>query len=198
MALPPRLVTPARLIFEAANKANVTAVLFGGAAAKLHGAKRDTKDLDINVSSLAFTTFLPNEFVCHPRTVDTRQHITWANTVKCDVATERTELVNDAFETYSCVTEDGIRYASANILLADKIRTYGQRPFQAVQKQHNDLDDVLQLIDVMRQKGDKMPGELKESILSEDVLRAFLERVPIEDHLVYRTFLEELDVVLPN
>ena len=156
------------------------------------------QDLDINVSSLGFTTFLPNEFVCHPRTVDTRQHITWANTVKCDVATERTELVNDAFETYSCVTEDGIRYASANILLADKIRTYGQRPFQAVQKQHNDLDDVLQLIDVMRQKGDKMPGELKESILSEDVLRAFLERVPIEDHLVYRTFLEELDVILPN
>ena len=50
----------------------------------------------------------------------------------------------------------------------------------------------------MRQKGDKMPDELKESILSEDVLRAFLERVPIEDHLVYRTFLEELDVVLPN
>ena len=50
----------------------------------------------------------------------------------------------------------------------------------------------------MRQKGDKMPDELKESILSENILRAFLERVPIEDHLVYRTFLEELDVVLPN
>ncbi|ETW85307.1 hypothetical protein HETIRDRAFT_247078, partial [Heterobasidion irregulare TC 32-1] len=178
--LSPRLVTPARLIFEAANGANVTAILFGGAAAKLHGAKRGTKDLDINVSSLGFATFLPNEFVCHPRTVDTRQHITWANTVKCDVATERTELVNDAFETYSCVTEDGIRYASANILLADKIRTYGRRPFQAVQKQENDLYDVLQLIDVMRQKGDKMPDELKESILSENILRAFLERVPIE------------------
>ena len=100
--------------------------------------------------------------------------------------------------TTSCVTEDGIRYASANILLADKIRTYGQHPFQALEKQENDLYDVLQLINVMRQKGDKMPDELKESILSEDVLRAFLERVPIEDHLVYRTFLEELNIILPN
>jgi hypothetical protein len=43
MALPPRLLTPAKLIFEAINAANVQAILVGGAAAKLNGAYRDTK-----------------------------------------------------------------------------------------------------------------------------------------------------------
>ena len=43
MTLPARLLVPAKLIFEAASKANVRAVLFGGAAVNLHGAKRETR-----------------------------------------------------------------------------------------------------------------------------------------------------------
>jgi hypothetical protein len=45
MALPSRLLTPATLIFKAINDANVPAILFGGAAAKLNGARRETKVL---------------------------------------------------------------------------------------------------------------------------------------------------------
>lgn len=41
--LPQRLLTPAKLLFDAANKAGVPAILFGGAAANLNGGTRETK-----------------------------------------------------------------------------------------------------------------------------------------------------------
>jgi hypothetical protein len=41
--LPLRLLTPAKLLFDAANKAGVPAILFGGAAANLNGGMRETK-----------------------------------------------------------------------------------------------------------------------------------------------------------
>jgi hypothetical protein len=42
--LPPRLLTPAKLLFDAANKAKVPAILFGGVTANLNGGLRETKD----------------------------------------------------------------------------------------------------------------------------------------------------------
>ncbi|ETW76840.1 hypothetical protein HETIRDRAFT_328102 [Heterobasidion irregulare TC 32-1] len=201
MTLPTRLLIPAKLIFEAASKANVRAVLFGGAAVNLHGAKRETKDIDINVTSFKFLDRLPAPPFDHrPGSAPTRRRLTYyhpTDAIKCDLAINSTYLVDGFLERYSEVTEDGVRYASADMLLADKIRTFGQRHAQNP-KRDSDLEDIGHLLGVLLDKNGKVPSEVMKAILDEMTLKAFWTVLPGEEHAVYRDFLTDVGIVIPD
>ena len=66
-----------------------------------------------------------------------------------------------------------MRYASADILLADKIHTFGQCHVQNDAKRDSDLEDIGHLLGVLLDKNGKMPREVIKAILDEATLKAF-------------------------
>ena len=101
-------------------------------------------------------------------------------------------------ERYKEVTEDGVRYASADILLADKIHTFGQCHVQNDAKRDSDLEDIEHLLGVLLDKNRKMPSEVIKAILDEAMLKAFWKVLPGEEHAVYRDFLADVGIVIPD
>ena len=101
-------------------------------------------------------------------------------------------------EKYSEVTEEGVRYASADILLADKIRTFGQRHVQNDAKRDSDLEDIGHLLGVLLDKNEKIPSEVMEAILDEATLKAFWKALPGEEHAAYRDFLADVGIAIPD
>jgi hypothetical protein len=122
MSLPQRLLTSAKLFFEAVSHTNVPAILIGGAATLL------LQDLDVNVTSLSFKDKPPSQFLSRMGSSNSRLHVTYLHptqSIKLDVATDHAALVPKVLR-YTAVC-DGIRYALPNLLLADKIKTYSER-----------------------------------------------------------------------
>ncbi|KAF5376861.1 hypothetical protein D9615_007284 [Tricholomella constricta] len=190
--LPKRLTVPARLIFKAAAEAKVPAILFGGAAAKINGMNRDTKDLDINMKSIGIT--LPSSFYTRVGSAKHRLTATFNretnDAIRCDIVAHADI---EKFLPYTALEED-IRYALPPLLLADKIRTYGERARGNDQKRSNDLDDITQMIDMMLEKQEVMPKELIDWILTKDVMERFWATVGPADAVTYKHFLELVKV----
>jgi len=175
MALPSRLLTPATLLFKAMNEAHVPAILFGGAAVRLNGAQRETRDLDINVGALKFWQRLPAEtFYSRPSpSSSSRMRVTYmhpTDAISCDIVADHASLLPYLMK-YTNTTTDGITYALPNLLVADKLRAYGQRGVQAEAKVVNDYLDILYLLQVMVNRGETMPVDLKQIIATDDVIR---------------------------
>lgn len=106
--------------------------------------------------------------------------------IKCDFAAKHDI---ELFLPFTKVTANGIRYAAPPMLLADKIRTYGDRAKGADRKRETDLEDILQMIDQMGMGKEQMPQQLKELIITEAVMRRFWEVLPPEEIGMYREFL---------
>lgn len=109
--------------------------------------------------------------------------------IKCDMATDHAALVSTVMQ-FTAVN-DGIHYALPNLLLADKIHTYGERRFADVGKRVNGLLDIERLLQIMMAKRQILPQDLKESILSGETLEAFFA-VLDEDERERETFRDGL------
>jgi hypothetical protein len=159
--------------------------------------------LDINVggSLKKFQTKLPKDtFLSRQGSSPTRLRVTFlhpTNAIKCDIASDRAAILPQLIK-YTTVTPDGIRYALPNLLLADKLRTYGERSLQAEAKTVSDLLDIMHLLDVMWQKGDIIPEDLKQLIITENAVKVFWEKVPEGDRDILREPLAAVGIVIPQ
>lgn len=82
-----------------------------------------------------------------------------------------------------------VRYTACNLLLADKIRTYGDR-WNGV-KLASDLEDIIFLVGLMMDKGERMPHVLRQLILTPNVLDSFWKALPESERLL---FLTDVDI----
>lgn len=98
--------------------------------------------------------------------------------VRCDIAA-RGNI--DALLPYTKESE-GIRYASEALLLADKIRTVGDRALGNDSKRETDLTDLMLMASQMEKQGIKMPQELIDMYLTEEVMERFWKASPASDH----------------
>jgi hypothetical protein len=87
----------------------------------------------------------------------------YKNSIKCDIATRKADLM-PLFLKY-CLTKDesgtSITYSTVELLLADKIRTYGERADKKHAKGVTDLEDICFCMVKMLLAEKKMPEELK-------------------------------------
>ncbi|KAK0455476.1 uncharacterized protein EV420DRAFT_1272440 [Desarmillaria tabescens] len=200
--LPERLMTPARLIFQAAVRAKVPAILVGGAAVSLNGSNRFTKmncDLDINVASFNFLTqrsrfeppALPKEFSVRQVSA-TCLNVTYMHpleAIRCDMSTNYATALPSLMSYTRQVGH--VRYAACNLLLAHKIRTYGDR-WNGI-KLASDLEDIVFLVGLMMDRGERMPQVLRQLILTSDVLDSFRTALPESERLLFK-FLADVSI----
>jgi hypothetical protein len=95
-------------------------------------------------------------------------------------------------------TTDGITYALPNLLLADKLRTYGQRSVQAETKLYNDLNDIVYMLHIMVGRREIMPEDLKQLIATDYTIRTFWARVPEPEKASLRGLLAAVGIMVPQ
>lgn len=150
------------------------------------------QDLDINVKSLDLryklddTTFYTRSEGHAVNRLTTTYVAVPNDHVRCDIA------ARGNIEALLPYTKefDGIRYASEPLLLADKIRTVGQRAAGNDAKRDTDLEDVMTMASEMERQGMKMPQELIDMYLTEEDIQCFWEAVPPVERGTFKLFLE--------
>ncbi|KAK0195142.1 hypothetical protein F5146DRAFT_273517 [Armillaria mellea] len=85
-----------------------------------------------------------------------------------------------------------IRYAACNLLLADKIRTYGDR-WNSI-KLASDLEDIVFLVGLMMDRGERMSHVLRQLVLTSDVLDSFRMALPESERLLFKAFLADVGI----
>jgi hypothetical protein len=63
-------------------------------------------------------------------------------------------------------------------------------------KQENDLLDILFLLEVMIDKGEAMAKDLKDLILTKEVVQAFWDTLPEAERVTYKDFLAQVGVFI--
>ncbi|KAG6828970.1 hypothetical protein H0H92_006152 [Tricholoma furcatifolium] len=161
---------------EVCRKQNIKGVIVGGAAVMYLGGMRATRDIDMKVSrfpdfrsypflnvripySIMRVTYTP------PEGAEERSAVRLElNAPPKNNAAAMAEV--DLYHRYSLEPRDplerGIRYANAQLLLADKIRTHGDRGHWNDAKWSTDLEDIQFLVGNMFENDLSMPQELKQ------------------------------------
>lgn len=94
---------------------------------------------------------------------------THKDSIKCDIATRKADFM-PLFLKYSLTKNESgtsIIYPKIELLLADKIRTYGERADKKNSKGETDLEDIRFCTMEMFAQNKKMPEELKFLYTSE-------------------------------
>ncbi|EED82899.1 predicted protein [Postia placenta Mad-698-R] len=195
--LPPHLVLAAREIFDALRTSRTEGILIGGAAAMIHGSTRETKDLDINTTSLNFQEPLGAKPVqIREGSSATRLKLTYMGpdkAVSCDIASDHAQRMPMLLQYTS--EYQGIRYASAPLLIVDKLLAFTERGSSNYKKRGNDLIDILFLANKMVNNKECVSQELRELFLRNETLHAFYTRLEIDGEVDAR---EAAEVFFPQ
>ncbi|RXW23807.1 hypothetical protein EST38_g2053 [Candolleomyces aberdarensis] len=203
--LAPRLLVPLNRFCAIATKHQKDFVLIGGAAVTMHALDyfRMTTDLDINVENVKW---IPKafkhaggdvEWLYKPTTggalAATLTYLHPVDAIRLDLAIPPRERL-DLFVKHSVVTPCGIRYLDIPPLLAAKIESFGDRHERKTEKRASDYSDIEHLLSRMDQLKLKMPGDVKEMLLTPHVLSKFFNRVPEQDKETMVAFLHDLGI----
>lgn len=72
---------------------------------------------------------------------------------------------------------EGVRYASPHLLIADKIKTVGQRSWKKVGRILQDMADIQMMLNHLDGGDGRMPAELNQIFLTRSVMDRFWETV---------------------
>lgn len=114
--------------------------------------------------------------------------------VACDVHIYDPELPESLLLKYSSVGQDGSRIADRSVLLAMKIRSYGERSRNNDGKRVTDLEDIIQLFDWMEEAKENIPEDIVNGVLTPNCLRKFKEVAFPDDTATVFTYLADVGV----
>lgn len=135
---------------------------------------------------------LPKEFSVR-KVSATRLNVTYMHpleAIRCDMSTNHATVLPSLMPYTRQLGH--IRYAACNLLLADKIRTYGDR-WNGI-KLASDLEDIVFLVGLMMDRGERMPHVLRQLILTSDVLDSFRTALPESERLLFKSFLADVGI----
>lgn len=122
------------------------------------------------------------------------------DSIKCDIATRKAGLM-PLFLKY-CLTRDesgtSIIYSKTELLLADKIRTYGERADKKNVKGATDLEDIRFCMTEMFVQNEKMPEELKSLYTPEHLNQVVRNLALYEADGEWDIVAEEINIVHSN
>lgn len=81
-----------------------------------------------------------------------------------------------------------IGYPACNLLQADKIRTYGDH--RNGTKLASDLEDIVFLVGIMMDRGERMAHVSRQFILTSDILDSFRIALPESENYCSNPFLQ--------
>ncbi|KAI0338099.1 hypothetical protein BDW22DRAFT_1423188 [Trametopsis cervina] len=211
MPLTPVLHAAAKAMFRAINKEGIRAILIGGGAMQIIGAIRMTKDLDINVESVnekRWKRILGDSFYVRPGSKSTRLRATYMRddedmSVRCDIASDNARNLLTMLK-YSSTTEDGIRFATAPVLMASKFRSFSDRSVQTEHKRRSDLDDIFHCMELMRwdtldpMVAEKMPDDLRDIFMTEHDIRRFFDTIDPMSRMMSYEYLQAGGIAIPS
>lgn len=141
----------------------------------IHGSDRETRDLDINTNSFNFRDILAAKPVqIREGSSASRLKVTYmgpTRAVSCDIASDHAQHIPILLQ-YTHEFQ-GIRYASAPLLIVDKLLAYTERGVNKEKKRTNDLTDILFLANKMVDNKESVSQELRKLLLKDETLRVF-------------------------